>query len=147
MRVEGPFKQKRIQGWLVRPWKSSIRILQEGNVFPGKCFKQVRASARKTFIACNLSLKSLSEFLNRTGASNVRELLPRSTEHRYDILVCAWLSYFHWLWKKARSCDIASFNGGLLTSLLSLWSFLSPFTLSMLSLFTFEAKWLNIMDR
>ena len=28
----------------------------------------------------------------------------------------------------------------LITSLLSLWSFLSPFTLSMLSLFTFEAK-------
>ena len=39
----------------------------------------VRESANQTSIASNLSLKSLSQFLSRTGTSNVRELWPRST--------------------------------------------------------------------
>ena len=68
----------------------------------------------------------------------MRDLWPRST---VETFLFVWdLALPTDCETKARNCDIASFNGSILTSLFSLESFRSSLTLTILSLFTFEAK-------
>ena len=76
MRFEGFFKQGRlvVQGRLVGFWKGTIWILQTRNFFLISALNNVTESANQTSLASNLSLKSLPEFLNRTGVSNVEAL-------------------------------------------------------------------------
>ena len=88
----------------------------------------VRESAKQMCIFCNLSVKSLPEFLKSTGVSKVDELLPSRT-----------VSMFLLVWDLALStdCEIkdkkfntASCKGTADTSLLSLKSLRSPFMLN-----------------
>ena len=75
MRFEGFFKQEMVQGRLIGYWKGTIRIFQTRNFFfLISALNNVRETANQTSMASNLSLKSFSEFLNRTGVSNIEAL-------------------------------------------------------------------------
>ena len=98
----------------------------------------VRESAKQMSIFCNLSVKSVPEFLKSTGVSKVYELCPSKS---VSMLLLVWdLALSTDCEIKDKKFDTASFKGTVDTSLLSLKSLRSPFMLNILSLFTLEAK-------